>query len=54
MGIYHILLQVIMMYSKHFKNTVKLQDKDREINNFKLIRRKIMGYKALNMLMEVE
>jgi hypothetical protein len=53
MGIYLILRLVIMMYSKHFKNTVKLQDKDREINNFKLIRRK-MGCKALNMDMEVE
>jgi uncharacterized membrane protein len=53
MGIYLILLLVIMMYSKHFKNTVKLQDKDREINNFKQIRRKT-ECKALNMHMEVE
>ncbi len=53
MEIYHSPQVVTMMFLKRFKNTVKLQGKDKVINNSRQIRRK-MECKALNMLMEVD
>jgi hypothetical protein len=53
METYHSLLVVTMMFLKRFKNIVKLQDKDKAINNFRPIKRKT-ECKAPNMHMEVE
>jgi hypothetical protein len=53
MEIYHNPLVVTMMCLKLSKNTAKLQGKDKAINNFRQIRRK-MVCKALSMHMGVE